>query len=459
MRPRSPGAASSPALAALLVVGIGVGRVSAHVPQYDCKNNCCHAKYDIADVDDPEDAVSQAFYFTDEGGVEFDVEDFNTNPGEGQLVYVDAGFRDEYPRDAYELYIGCGGCAPGDGVYDDARKEYEGYGRGKFEPFTQHDYHSYFVDDWRTFNTSALADCQSKHWTIRLVRNASATTLPRSDKLFWTAVVGKREWFDPVDLLLYPMYVWRNHQHGWNELYTFWWVLGLCILGAVLLLFSTDHHYKLHFFTKGISYKYDKAVPEEAHLLYVEEAPRDWRFAARSVCYALAMLMIVVDLFETLLHGMHSVFQVQPSAESVLMFVFLVLLFGKVFPLLLLSWIWDSMRRNPPSLWAKRDCCCRWWCRPVWHPVYAHVNWAFLEILTGLSFFFLFGLGFYVTPLLITVAGLFRLGDYHYIGKYEHEELTVMDTKLTLDPVDVDKSVVPDAKSALPAVNLSEENL
>ena len=95
----------------------------------------------------------------------------------------------------------------------------------------------------------------------------------------------------------------------------------------------------------------------------------------------------------------------------------------------------------------------------MWHPVYAHVNWAFLEILTGLSFFFLFGLGFYVTPLLITVAGLVRLGDYRYIGKYEREELIVMDNKLTLDPVDLADPVAPDAKSALPPVTLSEDKL
>ena len=446
LRPWRPGGA--PALALALAFA-APAPARAHVPQYDCKHNCCHAKYDIADVDDPDDAISQAFYFTDEGGVEFDKADFNTNPGEGQLVYVDAVFRDEVPRDAYELYIGCGGCASGDQLYDDALKEYEGYGRGKFEPFTQHVYRSYFMDEWRTFNTSKLADCPSKHWTIRLVRNASATSLPRSDKLFWSAVVGRREWFDAVDLLQYPMYVWRNHNHGWSELYSFWWILGLCIVFALLLLFSTDYYNKFDFFRVGIQYQYVKDAKQADVPIPVIVYARDTTFVVRSVCYTLAMLMLVVDFFETLVNGLYSVGQVQPSGESLVWFWLLVMLFGKVMPLLVLSWIWDSMRRHAPEGamgWARMRCVCKHWCMPVWHPVYAHVNWAWLEILTGISFLFLFGLGFYITPVFIIVAGLVRLGDYRYVTKENLSDTATLlyDERTTLAPATiVEGSFVP----------------
>ena len=441
LRPWQPGGAPPALGLALALVVAAPAPARAHVPQYDCKHNCCHAKYDVADVDDPDDAISQAFYFTDEGGVEFDVADFNTNPGEGQLVYVDAVFRDEVPRDAYELYIGCGGCAPKDEVYEDALKTYEGYGRGKFEPFTQHVYRSYFMDEWRTLNTSALADCLSKHWTIRLVRNASATSLPRSDKLFWSAVVGRREWFDAVDLLQYPMYVWRNHNDGWSELYSFWWILGLCIVFAVLLLFSTDYYNKLDFFRVGIQYQYEKNAERSDIPIPVIVYPRDTTFLVRSVCYALAMLMLVVDFFETLVNGLYSVGQVQPSGESLVWFWLLVMLFGKVMPLLVLSWIWDSMRRHAPEGamgWARMRCCCKHWCMPAWHPIYAHVNWAWLEILTGIAFLFLFGLGFYITPVFIIVAGLVRLGDYRYATKENLSDAAtpLYDKRTTLTPIE-----------------------
>ena len=54
------------------------------------------------------------------------------------------------------------------------------------------------------------------------------------------------------------MYVWRNHNHGWSELYSFWWILGLCIVFALLLLFSTDYYNKFDFFRVGIQYQYVK---------------------------------------------------------------------------------------------------------------------------------------------------------------------------------------------------------
>lgn len=427
-----------PLLLGLTLAGAPGAR--AHVPLYDCDHNCCHAKYDVSDVDDPDDAVSQAFYMHDGGGVEFDVADFNAVPNEGQLVYVDAVFKKEYPPDAFGLYIGCGGCAPGDAVVGAALKDYEGYGRNKLEPFTQHNYRSYFMDDWRTFNTSALATCNSKHWSIRLVRNASSTSMDPDEKIFWSAVVGRREWFDLVDLFLYPMYVLRNHNEGWNELYSIWWVAIGCVVGALALLLSTAYYHSLDFFTHSLQYR-ALDEPNERWRWVVLWTPRDWRFAVRSVCYALAVLFLAIDFFEVLINGIYAVGVAQASAGEVCALLFLVLLLGKIGPLLVIAWIWDSMRRHAWESWAQMPCWCRCWCRPVWHPVYAHVNWAWLEIATGLSFFLLFGLGFWVTPLALVVAGLVRLGDYGYLERARAE-----DVPPNLAVAAVDENMLPDAQ-------------
>ena len=131
------------------------------------------------------------------------------------------------------------------------------------------------------------------------------------------------------------------------------------------------------------------------------------------------------------------------------------MLFGKVMPLLVLSWIWDSMRRHAPEGamgWARMRCVCKHWCMPVWHPVYAHVNWAWLEILTGISFLFLFGLGFYITPVFIIVAGLVRLGDYRYVTKENLSDTATLlyDERTTFAPATVVEGtpVPPEEKKA-----------
>ena len=87
---------------------------------------------------------------------------------------------------------------------------------------------------------------------------------------------------------------------------------------------------------------------------------------------------------------------------------------------------------------------------PVWHPVYAHVNWAWLEILTGISFLFLFGLGFYITPVFIIVAGLVRLGDYRYVTKENLSDTATLlyDERTTLAPATIVEGIFRSARGA-----------
>ena len=54
----------------------------SHVPGFGCEGNCCHPKYDVANVDSPDDAISQAFYLKNDGGLELE--------GLGQLPQLGA---------------------------------------------------------------------------------------------------------------------------------------------------------------------------------------------------------------------------------------------------------------------------------------------------------------------------------------------------------------------------------
>tara|TARA_B110001452_G_scaffold254198_1_gene245548 strand:+ start:18720 stop:20165 length:1446 start_codon:yes stop_codon:yes gene_type:complete len=383
----------------------------SHVPGFGCEGNCCHPKYDVANVDSPDDAISQAFYLKNDGGLELERADFlrDMEAGPGQLVYVDAVFRDEVDRDQYDLYIGCGGCAPGDNFSLSSPLPFEGYGRGRLEPFTQHAYRSFFVGDWRTFNTSVLADCASEHWSIRLRRRDDATV-----DIFWSAVVGRREWFSVIDLLEYPLYVLRNHGSAWNEQASSFPLLAVLSFAIVFLVLL--YSYGGLYMCQGTTTMYAQQNSDRQPYFVLQQ--RDVVFMIRSVMYFVAAVAIAADVLESLYHVLYALGQVDAAAQQVWTYLLLVLLFGKLVPLLLLAWIWDSMRRWTVFEWLGcGGCCdgCYVWCLRIDHPVFAHVGWAPLEVLTGLSFFFLFGLGFYVAPTAITVAGIVRLSEFQYL--------------------------------------------
>jgi hypothetical protein len=477
--------------------------VRAHVPAYDCKNSCCHGtKYDINNPDNPEDVVTQAHYFKGAGGVEFDVGEFDTS-AEGQLIYIDVVFKEEYPRDAYTVFIGCGGCDLGDERFAEAIVDFEGYGAGKFEPFTQTYYRSFFVNDHPTFNTTLLGACtQTDHWSVRVERNLSSTSMSADEPLFWSAVFGKdREFFDLVDLFHFPTFAYKNHGEDWNEMRASIFVIaGFVLVFALLLLlfygssrddalsyalaYEDDSAYRpsaFDFFTHTGYYAQrtgEKVVvdasSEEAGLLadgaqlvYVVFR-RDAVFTIRSVLYTLAILAIIVDFFEVFVHGSYAVSNVQAEGSSVAAFFFLVVVWGRIVPLVIVCWIFDAMRRHAPNdptnswtryvccsferVWGCLCCCCMGWVG-CWHPVLAHVNWAFVEILTGLSFlFFFFGVGYYVAPFAVILAGLVRLWDYHYLDKDRIAKTGPVDNPPAEDRV----ALPPNAAVAAPLPPLSE---
>ena len=127
-------------------------------------------------------------------------------------------------------------------------------------------------------------------------------------------------------------------------------------------------------------------------------------------------------MLESFYHVLYAMGKVNADVWEVLAYLILVLFWGKLVPLLILAWIWDSMRRWSVLDWIGTCKCCAWhrylccFCCPCFNdPVYAHALWAPLEVLTGLSFFFLFGLGVYVAPTAITIAGIVRLSELKYV--------------------------------------------
>lgn len=382
----------------LLFVGVAI---SSHVPGYGCDDGCCHATHDVSRyVDNPKDAPSQAYYLRDDGGLEFETSDFVTT-GRGQVVYVDLVFKEEYARDAYEVAIGCGGCHPTDNFSLTHPLPFEGYGRGKVEVFTQHPYRSFFNDEWRTFNTSVLETCSSDHWSIRLRTLENATK-----QIHWSAVVGRAEKFTLRELFLFPLYVLRNHGSSWNRMAeSFPIIAGLVVIGVVCLLLYTYGGLGLLVATTTLW-----STRSGAEFFTVQQ--RDATFTIRSILYLLAVLAIATDILETFFHFLFSISAVNPSAGEVWTFLFLVLFIGKIFPLVTISLTWDTMRRHSPFSWVNSQAVP--FCVPITHPIYAHVGWAWLEILSGVSFYFLFGLGFWIAPGAYALAGVVRLADYQY---------------------------------------------
>lgn len=368
-----------------------------HVPGYECEDNCCHVKHSIANVDHPEDAISQAQYLRDDGGIEFDIANFNVS--DGQKVHVDAVFKKEYPRDAFDLVIGCGGCHP---LLDNftlaPAQPFEGYGPGRVEPFTQHPYVSFFNHEWPLFDTSVLADCASPHWSIRLRKRDN-----ESETIYWSAVVGRAESFTLEELFLFPIYVLRNHGESWN-------LMGGSILWSFALAFCGTW------------------VMQDLVPFWTVHA-RDGVFTTRSILYFVAVVAISADILEIFWHFLWSVGHVAPSANEVSLFVGLVLLVGKGFPLLIVVWTWDAMRRHPPHHWMQPTARGIPFCERWTHPIYAHVAWAWIEIVSGLSFFLFFGVGFFVAPGAYALAGIVRLGDYRYTFLRDGAWASVPDAK------------------------------
>lgn len=227
----------------------------SHLPSYGCEERCCRAPHHHTE--------SQVFYGRGKWGLELDRSEFK----EGEILDIDAVFRDPVDPKKFELYIGCGGCATNDPIL--APRVQIVYSTGVLEPFTHTRYYSVFQQaSQRKYNTSLLANCVSNHFTIRMVTNES---------IVWAPVIGisELETLAPLSLLRFPVFVLQNHGAAWNDQGWTFFVISMCI--APLVVFSS---FSL------LSFFYALQIPK----------------TAVKICYLIAILGFTSSLLENLHH-------------------------------------------------------------------------------------------------------------------------------------------------------------
>lgn len=349
----------------------------SHVPIYSsggCSHGCCTPKH--------HHDTSQAFYVRGNGGYEVHIDGprspFNTV--DGQLIDFDATFKHRYDTSTFQLYVGCGGCMPGDTLEHATRLDVRWQG-GHLEPFTQTAYYSALPEHNRTFDASALSAlrCPEAHFTLRLVDFDN-----RTDKspIVWAAVLGLGESFTPEELLSFPIYVLSNHGSAWNELI---WVFWLLFLVAAVVL--------------GFWYALDSAwsFPREGDGSMALEWVRAFLYSVAIAAFAVAFL----DELANLVYAQSGI-DTQSSFWTALL---LVMVSAQLVPLLYVVVVWTLMVRHraPPSSDDPNDApglggglarCCK---SPAM---------GLFEVMIGAALLFFLGSGYFVGPSALILAGI-----------------------------------------------------
>ena len=403
----------------------------AHVPGYsgECEFSCCHPPHSTR----PE--VSQAVYFKGSGGIKIDLVDIQDHIDAGKNIEFSLVFKEEYQVDTFDVFVGCGSCdshRTSDGhhgfdalTYTNLMPKPTTYQPGQLEAFTQTGYFPLLPKgEMRMFNASDLRDCDSHHFSIRLYTydNASAD-------LTYSIALGcedgiECEQFTFLELFLFPIYVMRGHGVYWTDAgYT---------LGLISLIVAIVYLGGLWFFFdrswlglyEPVSILQPRRIYEtlvgnnKGHRPHFGQLPCVlWQPSLRCVLYALVVYALIVDIFESLVHlsialtglGQGS----QPFERSgVTMYFGLVLGFGKLLPLLLVSLIWYLHRSVPEFVWRTynfRFACNKYDGFGRFSPFWAHGAWSLVE-LWGLGVLGLFwlGAGYYIFPFAMIIAGTYR---------------------------------------------------
>lgn len=292
----------------------------------------------------------------------------NTDPFDmvhGEHIDVDAVFKHEYDQSTYSLYIGCGGCVPMVDPIVILPMSLNGYQHGEVEPFTGTAYRSVFPKAQRKFNASELLDCDQGHFSIRIVDHHN-----RSDgsSLVWGAVIGLGETFTFTELLMYPIFILRNHGSAWNQGgWTFWVILPLS-LPIWWSMRSAFARYGVYWLSP-----FDEEMRNE---------PRAWLYDLAIVGFLAASLELFV----------HLVYAQSMAALGYQLWIGLlvVILFANGFPVMIIMFTWRAMYHREER-WVSAD----------W-------RWAPVEMLIAFSYLFLLGAGFYVGPVLVFMAAVVR---------------------------------------------------
>ena len=338
-------------------------RCWSHVPTYgSCVDNCCSPPHTHT--------TSQVIYLKGTGGLEIHVES-DTNPFStfsDEMIDFDVVFRDPIDPSTYALYVGCGGCAREDSIVS-TRQRITHYQSVEIEPFTQTAYQSAFAVNQRAYPSSALTRerCPQAHFGIRLIDFMNRTD---GKPIVWGAVVGLGESFTVEELFLFPSFILRNHGESWNDLTITYWLWGL--IGAPLILLVC----------RFVLYQCGFRV---LHL----RSP----FQLRELCYELALVGFLTAALEELTHLLYAQIG-NPVKNAFWIGLLVVILLPQGLGIAFVYVVWLGLRHREDN-WVIS--------RPWWAP---------LEILTGTSFFFLFGAGFYVGPAAIIIAGILRCHEW-----------------------------------------------
>jgi hypothetical protein len=355
-----------------------VAAVVIHVPTYDGGSFNCF-------IPPHKHTTSQAIYLRGSGGLEIpitsDIVPFDMVNNE--LIDFDAVFRDRIDPTTYDLYVGCGGCHPGDAIETD--RVHVVYQKKEVEPFSQTAIHSVWPKKDRKFNASLLSGCHG--FTIRLVDHFNRTD---GQPIFWAAVVGMGEEFTILELLSFPIYVLRNHGGNWNEL-------------------EWSYLLSLFFFSPFVILATRKVLRIAGYDPLDSGVTSGKTVSPREGLYELSLLGFVASAIEMTIH----LFYAQSSAPVGAGFgIGVALIFlGHSFTITIVIVAWSTMYH------------------PSW--VSAHPAWAPIEVLTGFSFLLLFGVGLYVGPIALLLAGIVRLGELAFSTPKDGDETTKEITPVT----------------------------
>lgn len=324
--------------------------------------------------------TSQVIYLKGSGGLELHIAS-PTDPFDiygGELIDIDAVFKEPYDQSTYSLYIGCGGCVPSEDPIVVPPTSLNGYQHGEVEPFTQTTYYSVFPKADRKFNASVLNGCTEHHFTIRLVDHNNRTN---GDELVWGAVIGLGERFTVEELLSFPLFIQRNHGTTWNNL---GWTFPLSfLLGALLALLCS------FFIEFG---------PSPIQWSVQEWSVREW-------LYTISIFGFIGMMIEEFVHLMYAQSGV-PIGYGLGVGLVGVIFIANGIPLLqvMLAKSYASGRKEGRNEAMKGG-------------VYETATWllkAAFEIGIGVAYLFLLGAGFYIGPSGIILAGIVRILELVY---------------------------------------------
>jgi len=358
--------------------------------------------------------TSQVIYVKGSGGLEIHCSADDCPFGWNETLDVDAVFRDEVDQSTYSLFIGCGGCVATADPIVIAPVQLNGYQPAVIEPFTQTRYSSVFPKHLRKYNASGIhpSVCDQGHITIRLVDFMNRTG-EHEAAIVWGAVIGLAETFTFEELMLFPVFVLRNHGDTWNEQgWTFWATLFIFAPLTIMLWRSclTSCGFSV-LRSMPVTMKFEKGRRRPV-VLWRPENPR-------VALYEIAVIAFVAVMLEEFIHLNIAAQGVEPGSEY-WVGLLVVILFSNGLPLwqVLTSWGAIEYKRPDPDLRLLGNCRHRYW------TCAGSSLWAPWEFLFGFSYFLLFGSGFYLGPTMICLAALVRMGELSRRGKPERARPT-----------------------------------